>query len=194
MKRVAIYMRVSTIEQNTDMQSDDCLAFVKSKGWMNPIVLEDRISGTKSSRPKLNELMGLVRSKQIDVIVIWKLDRFFRSLRHLLNTVDELENLDVSLVAVKDQIDLTTPAGRLMLNMLGSFAQFERDLTAERTRLALAAAKARGVQLGRRRTFDTEAVRRLRESGMSLRGISKQMGISYGSVQAYLSLGNSEPI
>jgi DNA invertase Pin-like site-specific DNA recombinase len=161
---------------------------------MNPIVLEDRISGTKSSRPKLNELMGLVRSKQIDVIVIWKLDRFFRSLRHLLNTVDELENLDVSLVAVKDQIDLTTPAGRLMLNMLGSFAQFERDLTAERTRLALAAAKARGVQLGRRRTFDTEAVRRLRESGMSLRGISKQMGISYGSVQAYLSLGNSEPI
>lgn len=149
MKRVAIYIRVSTEEQKTDMQRDELLKFAFARNWKGQIYEDLGVSGTTANRPALKKLLSDVRSRKVDVVLCWKLDRLFRSLKHLVVTLQEFEELGVQFVSLKDNIDLTTSSGRLMMHMLGAFAEFEASLIKERIKSGLASAVSKGKILGR---------------------------------------------
>ncbi|HXG53842.1 MAG TPA: recombinase family protein [Vicinamibacterales bacterium] len=133
--RAAIYVRVSTLDQNVDNQLHDLTEYIQRRSWREPTVYEDRgVSGSKDRRPGLDDLLKAARQRQFDVVVCWRLDRLGRSLRHLLNVLQELEALGVGFISLNEGLDATTPAGRLQLHLLGAFAEFERSRIQERVR------------------------------------------------------------
>jgi DNA invertase Pin-like site-specific DNA recombinase len=184
--RTAIYCRVSTQEQKTDLQRDELIEFVEGRGWSIFKIYEDKATGTNSNRVELQQLLKDARQRKFDVVCVWKLDRFFRSLKELLTTIAELQSLRIEFVALKDQIDLTTPAGRLLLQILGSLSEFSASLTKERVLSGLAAARRRGVRLGRPPEIDDVKVHALRAKGMSYSQISSELKISKASVHKSL--------
>src|SRR5262249_10265309 len=149
-----------------------------SRGWTIAEEYIDRgVSGAKASRPALNRLMTDAGQRKFDIVLVWKLDRFGRSLRHLVNALAELEALGVAFVSLRDNLDLTTPAGRLMFQIIGAMAEFERALIQERVKGGLRNARAKGKRLGRPRVFVSETrVEMLRALGASWRMIAKELG------------------
>lgn len=149
--RCAFYVRVSTNngQQNPEVQLNDLRPFAESRAWSVVGDYIDRVSGSKESRPELNRLMADAKQRKFDVIVVWKLDRFARSLKHLVVALAEFESLGVQFVSLKDNLDLTTPSGRLMFQIIGAMAEFERSLIQERVRAGLRNARAKGKRLGR---------------------------------------------
>ena len=137
------YARVSTLEQDAAMQ----LEALQRAGIEQERIVTDHASGTKQDRPGLNALLAQLKAG--DVLTVWKLDRLGRSLSHLIAVVDELRRREIEFRSITEAIDTTTPAGTLLFNLVGAVAQFERDITAERTKAALAAARASGKPLGR---------------------------------------------
>ena len=183
---VALYARVSTNGhgQDPEMQLRDLREYADRRGWM---VVEEYIdhgvSGTKASRPALNRLMADAQRRKIDTVLVWKLDRFGRSLRHLVNAIAELEALGMAFVSLRDNLDLTTPSGRLMFQIIGAMAEFERSLIQERVKAGLRHARAKGQKLGRPRVYvDESKIEALRGSGASWREIAKQLGVAVGTV------------
>ena len=150
----------------------------------------DSASGSKDSRPELNRLMADAKQRRFDAVCVWKLDRFGRSLRHLVNALADLESLGVSFVSIKDNLDLSTPSGRLMFQIIGAMAEFERALIQERVKAGLRNARAKGKSLGRPRvSVDAARIARLRASGASWPKIARELGVSVGTVyQAARSL------
>ena len=143
----------------------------------------DRVSGAKESRPALNRLMADARQRKFDVVVVWKIDRFGRSLRHLVNALAELEAVGVPFISLHDNLDLSTPSGRLMFQIIGAMAEFERALIRERVQAGLANAKKKGKKLGRPRVMvDVDRVAALRRSGTSWKTISQKLGVGVGTV------------
>jgi DNA invertase Pin-like site-specific DNA recombinase len=141
------------------------------------------MSGVRESRPALNHMMNDARRRKFDVIAVWKIDRFGRSLKHLVNSVAGLEALGVDFVSLRDNLDLGTPAGRLMFQIIGAMAEFERSLIQERVKAGLRNAKLKGRKLGRPRVaVDAAKVAALRASGASWREISRQLGVGIGTV------------
>jgi DNA invertase Pin-like site-specific DNA recombinase len=142
------------------------------------------VSGSKDSRPALNELLADVHQRKCDVVLVWKLDRLGRSLRHLVNTLAELEARGVAFVSLRDNLDLSTPAGRLMFNVIGAMAEFERALIQERVKAGLRNARAKGKRIGRPRiAADGRRVVILRKAGRSWSEICRVMGLSKGTAQ-----------
>jgi DNA invertase Pin-like site-specific DNA recombinase len=186
-KWVAIYLRVSTQDQSTELQRHEITAFVESRGWQIFKVYEDKETGTTSRRAALSEMLAAVRERKVDIVITWKLDRLFRSLKDLITVLHEFHELGVAFVALKDQIDKTTAAGRLMTHLLGAFAEFEASLIRERVRSGLANARRKGVTLGRPKTIDVERVLELRKQGHSLSEIATQLGITKSGVSKTLS-------
>lgn len=187
--RAGIYLRVSTQDQSTDMQLADIQEFAMLRGWTVIGIYEDKATGTNAQRPQLKRLMQDARARKFDIIIAWKLDRFFRSLKDLVLTLEELENLSVQFVSLKDQIDLTTAAGRLLMQIIGAMAEFEASLIQERVRAGLAAAKAKGVQLGRpSKGVDQKQVLSLRNQGKTFRQIAELLGVSPGTIHALTSV------
>ncbi len=189
MKRVGAYLRVSTLEQSTDLQANEISAYLTSRGWNLVKFYEDKSSGVNTARPQLRQLLLDAKARRIDVVICWKLDRLARSLRDLISMLQELSELGVDFISLKDNIDLTTSAGRLMLHILGAFSQFEADLIRERVRAGIATKrkKTSGVW-GRRKSVNETAIRQLREQGHSIRTIAKKLGIAKSSVQKALSV------
>ncbi len=143
----------------------------------------DKMTGSKDSRPALNRLMANASQRKFDAVLVWKLDRFGRSLRHLVNALAELEALGLSFISLRDNLDLSTPSGRLMFQIIGAMAEFERALIQERVKAGLRNAKAKGRRLGRPRADVDEAeVLALRNAGASWRTIAKKLGIGLGTV------------
>src|ERR671918_1242850 len=177
-KRCAIYARVSTSSQTTDNQLQALRAFVMARGWEAVEFIDAGISGAKERRPALDVLLAAVRARRVDVVAVVKLDRLARSTRHLVTLAAELEALRVDLVVLDQAIDTTTPAGRLLFNVLASIAEFERDLIRDRVLAGMRRAKAQGRHLGRPRQhrFDTEEARELVAGGLSLRAVARQLG------------------
>jgi DNA invertase Pin-like site-specific DNA recombinase len=141
------------------------------------------VSGSKDSRPELNRLMADAKQRRFDAILVWKLDRFGRSLRHLVNALADLESLGISLISLKDNLDLTTPSGRLMFQIIGAMAEFERALIQERVRAGVRNARAKGRKLGRPRiNVDTRQIALLRASGASWPTVAAKLGVSVGKV------------
>jgi DNA invertase Pin-like site-specific DNA recombinase len=150
--RAAFYVRVSTSngQQNPEVQLNDMRPFAESRGWhLVESYIDQGVSGSKDSRPALNRLMADAKQRKFDVILVWKLDRFARSLKHLVVSLAEFESLGVQFVSLKDNIDLTTASGRLMFQIIGAMAEFERSLIQERVKAGLRNARAKGKRLGR---------------------------------------------
>ena len=166
------------------MQLRELREYAERRGWQIADVYTDAgVSGSKDSRPALNRLMTAAQQRRIDAVLVWKLDRFGRSLRHLVNALAELEALGIAFVSLRDNLDLTTPSGRLMFQIIGAMAEFERALIQERVRAGLRNARAKGKRLGRPRVFVSESkVAALRASGTSWRAIALQLGVGTGTV------------
>ena len=126
--RVALYARVSTSngQQDPEMQLRELREYAERRAWQIADIYTDTVTGSKDSRPALNRLMNDAKQRRIDAVLVWKLDRFGRSLRHLVNALAELEALGVAFVSLRDNLDLTTPSGRLMFQIIGAMAEFER--------------------------------------------------------------------
>jgi len=150
--RVGLYARVSANAQNPEMQLAELRQYALRRNWQIVGEFVDvGVSGSKESRPKLDALMLAAKRRQVDVIACWKLDRFGRSLRHLVNALAELEAVGCAFVSLRDNLDLSTPAGRMLFQVIGAMAEFERQLIRERVRAGIANAKAKGKTLGRPR-------------------------------------------
>jgi len=177
--RCAIDARCSTVEQNPAMQITELREYAERRGFQIVAEHVDIASGSLDSRPELNKVLVLAKQRKVDVLLVWKIDRLGRSLKHLVNTIGELEAVGVSFVSLKDNLDFSTPAGRLMFNVIGAMAQFERDLIRERTLSGMAAARRRGARIGRPRVaVDVVKIRALREEGLSWDNVSEQLGAS----------------
>lgn len=186
-KKIAGYIRCSTDHQNTELQRREILEYCERRGWQVYRLYEDYgLSGTNGNRPALKEMLKDARSKRFDVVLCFKMDRLCRSLRDLVVTLQELTELDVEFVAIKDQIDMTTASGRLMTHLLGAFAEFESSLIRERVMSGLANARAKGKKLGRPRRIDINQVHELRQQGMSLGQIGKIVGATRSAVSKSL--------
>lgn len=135
--KVAIYARVSTDEQDVDKQIEECREFCTNRGYNIVDIYKDVISGTKDSRPQLDLLMKDCYRKKFNAVVVWKLDRLGRSLKHLLSIINTWEKYNINFICVTQQFDTTTSNGKLMFSIFGAMAQFERDLISERTKLGI---------------------------------------------------------
>jgi DNA invertase Pin-like site-specific DNA recombinase len=187
-ERVAIYGRVSTLlNQNPEMQLVELRDYAERRGWRIAGEYVDHASGAKESRPSLNRLMADAHQRKFDAVLVWKIDRFGRSTKHLVNALADLEAVGVAFVSLRDNLDLTTPSGRLMFQIIAAMAEFERSLIQERVRAGLRHAREKGKRLGRpRAVVDIDRIASLRRSGASWRAISKQMGLGIGTVHQAL--------
>ena len=162
MIRAALYARVSTLDrgQDPELQLAELRQVAVQRGWtIAGEYVDHGVSGAETSRPSLDRLLADCHAGKLDLLLVWKLDRLGRSLAHLLAMLDALRTMGVAFVSLRDSgIDTTTPAGRLMLQMVGAFAEFERALTIERTNAGLQAARKRGVKFGRPFTLSGENI------------------------------------
>jgi DNA invertase Pin-like site-specific DNA recombinase len=183
--KAALYARVSTTNhgQDVNMQLRELREYCERREWEIAGEYTDSASGSKDSRPELNRLMADVHQRKCEAVLVWKLDRFGRSLRHLVNALADLEALEVSFISLRDNLDLSTPSGRLMFQIIGAMAEFERALIQERVRAGLRNARSKGKKLGRPRVVvDAALLARLRAQGLSWRAIGREMGLAAGTV------------
>lgn len=186
--RAFIYSRVSTVEQNPGMQVAELEEYVAKRGWSIVGRFSDVTTGQKSKRPELDKMLVRARRRECDVVVVYKLDRFARSLLFLVNTLEEFEALGLKLVSIHDDFDFTTPMGRLMFHIVSAFAEFERDLLRERTVSGLAHARAQGKRIGRPgAVVDLALIRQLRAQGTPWRDISRGVGLGMSTLRRLCS-------
>ena len=173
------------------MQLAELRDYASRRGWeVFGEYVDQGVSGAKESRPELNRLMTDVHKRHFDVVLCWKVDRFGRSLKHLVNALADLDSYGVAFVSLRDNLDLSTPSGRLMFQIIGAMAEFERSLIQERVRAGLRNAKVRGKTLGRPRLIvNGDEMVRLREQGASFRQIAEAVGVSPGMVRTRLMQG-----
>jgi putative DNA-invertase from lambdoid prophage Rac len=186
--RVGLYARVSTLDQQTlPMQNRAMREYAARRGWTIAIQVKEVGSGA-SQRQLREKLIEAARRREVDVVLVWRLDRWGRSVTDLLATLQELEHLGVGFVSLTEALDLTTPAGRAMAALLAVFAEFEREVLRERVRAGLAHARQNGKRLGRPVTAALQAdqVRKLRRAGISKSEIARQLNIGRTSVRRIL--------
>jgi DNA invertase Pin-like site-specific DNA recombinase len=147
--RVAVYSRVSTELQNLDGQESESREYAKNRGWEMTKIYRDKMSGAKSSRPALDELMADAKKRKMDIVLVWRFDRFARSVSHLLQALETFRTVGIEFVSISEQIDTSTPTGKMTFTVLGAVAELERSLIAERVRMGLQSARKRGKRLGR---------------------------------------------
>lgn len=190
--RVGLYARVSTHDQQTlPLQLAAMREHAERRGWTVVIVVEDVGSGVRD-RPKREDLMRAARRRELDLILVWRLDRWGRSLVDLVTTLQELTALQVGFVSLSEALDLTTPSGRALAGMLAVFAEFERDILRDRVKAGIAQARKEGRPHGRPPTVAKHApeVRKLSQEGISKREIARRIGISRASVRHLLEDGD----
>jgi len=186
--RAALYIRVSTADQNPSLQLDELRQLAQQRQWLvvNEFV-DVAQSGAKDRRPELARLMKRVHRGGIDLVVCWRFDRFARSVRHLVIALEEFRARGIDFLSLQDGIDTSTPAGRFTFHVIAAVAELERELIRERTRAGLAAAKRRGKRLGRPPVqLDVTRALELRRSGLSVRRIAGELGCSVGTVHRVL--------
>ena len=198
MKTVAVYLRVSTEgakdgkTQSTDMQKLEIESYLKAKGVTAFEIYEDKgFSGTTRNRPALKRMMEDCRKGNIHAVVCWKLDRIFRSLRNMIDTVAELQELGIELHAVKDSINLDSASGKLLFHIISCFAEFEAATIRERVMSGLANARAKGVRLGRPLKTGHSVVKTLRAEGKTVKEIAEVTELSAKTVYRILSGGQN---
>jgi len=178
--RAALYARVSTSNhgQDPEMQLRELREYAARRGWDCVEYVDSGVSGSKERRPALDRLWADCRRRLVSAVVVYRYDRFARSLRQLVNALEEFRSLGIEFVSLHEGVDTSTPNGRLIFGIFASIAEFERELIRDRVRSGLAAARARGKKLGRPKVVvDVAQIGRLRASGKSWRKIARQMGV-----------------
>src|ERR1700730_2885794 len=190
--KTAIYARVSTNNgQDPEMQLRELREYCQRRGWeLKGEYVDTGISGARDSRPELNKLIADAHRRRFDAVVVWKFDRFARSVSHLLRALETFKALGIEFVSLSEQVDTSTPTGKMVFTVLGAVAELERSLIAERVRAGLRNARAKGKRLGRPRVVvDAARIASLRASGLSWPSIARELGVSVGTVfQAARSL------
>jgi len=186
--RAAIYARVSTTDQTTKNQTRQLKSYCENRGWKVVKIFEDRgVSGSQASRPGLDALMEQVRQGRYQAVVVWKFDRFARSTQHLLQALTEFQALGVDFVSCSEGVDTSTPAGRMVFTFLGAVAEFERSLIRERVKAGIERAQEAGVHCGRpRAAFDVGRAIKMKQEGLGVRRIAKQLGVSKSTIDRAL--------
>ena len=189
--RVAIYARVSTLNHGQDvtMQTRELRQFAEARGWkITGEYIDAGVSGAKDSRPELNRLMADAHKRRFDVVCVWRFDRFARSVSHLLRALETFRALGIDFVSFSEQMDTSTPAGKMVFTVLGAVAELERSLIVERVRAGLRNALAKGKRLGRPRVIvDAGRISCLRAQGRSVREIATELGYSRSLVHKTLA-------
>jgi len=191
--RAAIYARVSTSNngQSPEMQLRELREFCERRGWsVAEEYVDVGISGSKEDRAELNRLMADAHRRRFDAVVVWKFDRFARSVSHLLRALETFKALGIDFVSLSEQVDTSTPNGKMVFTVLGAVAELERSLIAERARAGIRNARAKGKRLGRPRiAVDASRIATLRAQGRSWSTVCREVGVSKGSAQrAFYSL------
>ncbi len=182
--RAAIYARVSTLDQEPENQLAELRRYVEARGWTAQEFVDHGVSGTTDRRPALDRLVADARRRKVDTVVVWRLDRLGRSLKHLVTLLDELNAVGVSFVSLGEGIDCTTPAGRLQLHILAALAEFERSRIAERVRAGLARVRANGTRLGRP-TAAVPAAKLAAVSHLSTKEAAAQLQVSISTLKRW---------
>jgi putative DNA-invertase from lambdoid prophage Rac len=194
MLRAGLYARVSTNDQQTlPMQSRAMREYAARRGWTISVQVREVGSGA-AKREAREKLLAAARRREIDVVLVWRLDRWGRSVADLLATLQELEHLGVGFVSLTEALDLTTPAGRAMAGLLSVFSEFEREILRERTRAGLAHARQNGKRLGRPMTAGLRAadIRKLHRAGISKSEIARRLQIGRTSVRRILEASHEQ--
>ena len=184
---VANYARVSTFNgQDPTMQTRELTEYCQRRGWdVFDTYVDKGVCGAKDSRPELNRMMKDAHAHRFDVVIVWRFDRFARSVSHLLRALETFNALGIQFVSLCEQVDTSTPTGKLVFTILGAVSEGERNLVAERVRAGLRNARAKGRILGRpRKDVDVARISSLRASGHSWRSIAGMMKLSVGTVYA----------
>src|SRR5260370_9334029 len=183
--RVALYARVSTSNHGQDvtLQTRELREFVERRGWQCAgEYLDLGISGSKVRRPELDRLMADAQRHQFDAVIVWKFDRFARSVSHLLRALETFQALGIDFVSLSESLDRSTPAGKMVFTVLGAVAELERSLIVERVQAGLRNARAKGNRLGRARChLVVYRIAELRASGFSWPKIAREVGVSVGT-------------
>jgi len=187
--RVALYARVSTTDQSTDSQLLDLRRYTQERNWhVFREYCDNGVSGTKDSRPALNQLMDDAKKRRFGVVLVWRFDRFARSTKHLILALEEFKNLGIDFVSYQENIDTSSPLGSAIFTIISAVAQLERDIIAERVKAGLRRAKENGKKLGRPTlSVDVEKVLQMRSEGLSLRQIARLVSISHTRVGQIIS-------
>lgn len=191
MKRAALYLRVSTLDQHPESQLHDLRALAAQRGFQIVGEYTDRISGAKAKRPGLDAMLADARCGKLDVVLVAAFDRLARSVRHFLEVLDELNHLNIEFLSLREQVDTGGPLGRAMIVIIGAIAELERSLIVERVRAGMRRARLEGQRLGRPPlTVDRDALISDRQRGQSLSQLAKAYGISKASVVRVLHAEN----
>lgn len=177
--KIAAYLRVSTDDQNTTLQRDALASFCRFKNYSNVTYFVDQgESGLKTNRPQLDKMLSMVRNKEFDAVLVWKLDRLGRSAGHLITLLDELNRLNVSFISLHESMDSTTPMGKAMFGVMAVMAQLERDNISMRTKAALKSKKDRGERLGAPIIHDHLAIKNAFKLNPDVKSIMREFNIS----------------
>src|SRR5437868_7955821 len=162
------------------MQTRELRQFAEARGWtIAGEYIDEGVRGAKDSRPELNRLMADAHKRRFDIVCVWRFDRFARSVSHLLRALETFKALGIDFVSFSEQMDTSTPAGKMVFTVLGAVAELERSLIVERVKAGIRNAKAKGKQLGRpKRVVNSERIAALRSQGASWRVIAAQLGVS----------------
>ena len=183
MKKAIIYARVSTRDQNPQMQIKDLRKYVKARKLKLIREYVDYASGSDNGRTNYLKLIDDVRKRKCDVVVVWKFDRFARSTKELINALEEFKLLGVDFISFQENVDTSTPAGKVLFTMISAFAEFEREVIRERVIAGMKAAKEKGKRIGRPpiKKYQVDEVKKLKSKGIPWREIIKRVGISKSS-------------
>jgi DNA invertase Pin-like site-specific DNA recombinase len=187
-KQVAVYTRVSTDEQKTDLQLMDLKDYAKKRGYTIYHIYEDIISGVTRERKALDQLMDDARKRKFDIVLVWKFDRFARSLKMLVDSLALFQELGIDFISYKENIDTTTSMGRLIFHINSAYAEFEREIIRDRVRAGIKAKREKTGTWGRQEIHATvqEKIHELSQAGLSIRKIAKTLQISARTVQKYM--------
>ncbi len=187
MKRAALYLRVSSVDQHPETQFHDLRQLAAQRGYEIVQEYTDKISGAKAKRPGLDELLRNARRGKFDVVLVWAFDRIARSVTHFLQVLDELNYLGIEFISFREQIDTGGPLGRAIVVIVGAIAELERSLIVERVRAGMRRARLEGRHIGRQPiAVDREAIHRDRCQGHSIRQIARDHRVSTATVQRVL--------
>jgi putative DNA-invertase from lambdoid prophage Rac len=179
LKKAAIYVRVSTADQDCSMQTRECSAYCDRRGWEYEVYRDEGESGAKRSRPRLDAMLAEVRRGKFAAVVVYRYDRFAQSSSHLITTLDEFRQLGVDFVSIHEAVDTSTPSGRAMFTILAAFAEMEREIIRERVMSGIQQARRQGVKVGRpSRVWDRTKAREMLDQEMTKKEVAKAMGVS----------------
>ncbi|GHB86404.1 recombinase family protein [Persicitalea jodogahamensis] len=189
-KRVALYARVSTLDkgQDPETQLQPLREYASRRGFQIQGEYVDTASGTTEGRSQYRAMLELARKRKLDVVLVWRYDRFARSTQALVNALKEFQSLGVDFISYQENIDTTTPTGELIFHVMASLAQFESSLISQRVKAGMARAKAQGKRICRPKLNEIKLkqIQDLHKTGLSMNQVSKRSGVAYGTVYNYL--------